>query len=70
MAYGVLNDGPKERYLKVDVRHTIDGMIIPLRIYWSDARIFEIAECHFDGVDSRIGARRWAVRIKSHKAFT
>ena len=43
MVYGSRDDGPRQRFVEVDVRHTLDGMLIPLRINWSDGRVFEIA---------------------------
>ncbi|MEE1044345.1 MAG: hypothetical protein U0L51_02510 [Olegusella sp.] len=70
MIYGARDEGPRQRFVEVDVRHTLDGMLIPLRINWSDGRTFEIAEYHFDGMDHAANARRWAVRIKGHRAFT
>lgn len=56
MVYGARDNGPRQRFVEVDVRHTLDGMLIPLRINWSDGRVFEIAEYHYDGMDH--GAQR------------
>lgn len=43
MVYGARDEGPRQRFVEVDVRHTIDGMIVPLRINWNDDRTFDIA---------------------------
>ena len=63
------DDGLRQRFVEVGVRHTLDGMLVPLRINWSDSRVFEIANCHFDGMDHGVNVRRWTVRIKGHRAF-